>query len=64
LDEVIVDRLIEQTEGREGALPLLQFALTRIWDGLKQGKTPTETLKAIGGVGGALAGKPNEFTTA
>ena len=57
LDEVIVDRLIEQTEGREGALPLLQFALTQIWEGLRQGKSATETLKAIGGVGGALAGE-------
>jgi hypothetical protein len=57
LDEVIVDRLIEQTERREGALPLLQFALTRIWEGLGQGKSATETLRAIGGVGGALAGE-------
>ncbi|MBD3887380.1 pentapeptide repeat-containing protein [Phormidium tenue FACHB-886] len=57
LDEGLVDRLIEQTEGREGALPLLQFALTRIWEGLEQGQSPTETLRAIGGVGGALAGE-------
>ncbi|HEY9695856.1 MAG TPA: pentapeptide repeat-containing protein [Trichocoleus sp.] len=57
LDEGVVDRLIEQTEGREGALPLLQFTLTSIWEGLEQGKSPTETLKAIGGVGGALAGE-------
>ncbi|MBD2058120.1 pentapeptide repeat-containing protein [Oculatella sp. FACHB-28] len=57
LDEGIVDRLIEQTEGREGALPLLQFALTRIWEGLGEGRAPSETLKAIGGVGGALAGE-------
>ena len=57
LDEGLVDRLIEQTEGREGALPLLQFALTRIWEGLEQGNSPTKTLKAIGGVGGALAGE-------
>ncbi len=26
LDEATVELLIEQTEGREGALPLLQFA--------------------------------------
>lgn len=52
-----VDRLIEQTEGREGALPLLQFALTRIWAGLAEGKEPAQTLREIGGVGGALAGE-------
>ncbi len=57
LDDALIDRLVEQTEGREGALPLLQFALTRIWEGLKAGKSPSETLKAIGGVGGALAGE-------
>jgi hypothetical protein len=57
LDLSTIDRLIEQTEGREGALPLLQFALTRIWAGLAEGQEPAETLKAIGGVGGALAGE-------
>jgi WD40 repeat protein len=57
LDSSTVDRLIEQTEGREGALPLLQFALTRIWTGLGEGKDPAEILRAIGGVGGALAGE-------
>ncbi|BDM83557.1 WD40 repeat domain-containing protein [Acaryochloris marina] len=57
LDQSTVSLLIEQTEGREGALPLLQFALTRIWAGLAEGKEPGETLKDIGGVGGALAGE-------
>ncbi|MEM9092585.1 MAG: ATP-binding protein, partial [Cyanobacteria bacterium P01_F01_bin.53] len=32
-DEATIGLLIEQAEGREGALPLLQFALTRIWEG-------------------------------
>ena len=57
LDQATVDLLIEQTEGREGALPLLQFALTRIWEGLRQGVAPAVTLEQIGGVGGALAGE-------
>ncbi len=57
LDAATVDRLLEQTRDREGALPLLQFALTRIWDGLIERVSPTDTLKAIGGVGGALAGE-------
>ena len=55
LDRSTIDLLIEQTEGREGALPLLQFALTQIWTGLAEGREPAETLRAIGGVGGALA---------
>mgnify|MGYP000588182278 CR=1 FL=1 len=57
LDLATVNLLIEQTEGREGALPLLQFALTRIWEGLKQGTLPAVTLEQIDGVGGALAGE-------
>jgi WD40 repeat protein len=57
LDEATMSLLIEQTEGREGALPLLQFTLTRIWEGLVKGIAPAETLEHIGGVGGALAGE-------
>lgn len=57
LDADTVELLLEQTAGREGALPLLQFALTRIWEGLAEGAAPATTLQTIGGVGGALAGE-------
>lgn len=57
LDTGTVNLLIEQTEGREGALPLLQFALTQIWAGLHHQIAPATTLAQIGGVGGALAGE-------
>ncbi|MGG6297879.1 WD40 repeat domain-containing protein [Leptolyngbya sp. AN02str] len=57
LDAATVDLLLKDTEGREGALPLLQFALDRIWEGLRQGVEPAVTLEQIGGVGGALAGE-------
>ncbi|MEO1446211.1 MAG: AAA family ATPase, partial [Cyanobacteria bacterium J06635_11] len=57
LDESTIDLLVQDTKGREGALPLLQFSLTRIWDGLSEGKTPTTTYWEMGGVGGALAGE-------
>ena len=57
LDKAIVTLLVEQTQGREGTLPLLQFALTRIWEGLQNGVDPATTLENIGGVGGALAGE-------
>ncbi|MBD2318660.1 ATP-binding protein [Phormidium tenue] len=57
LDEATVKLLIEQTEGRGGALPLLQFALSQIWEGKRQGETPIATIERIGGVGGALAGE-------
>ena len=54
LDTATVNLLIEETKGREGALPLLEFTLTRIWENLDK-KEPAETLREIGGVGGALA---------
>jgi len=57
LDEYTIDQLISQAKGREGALPLLQFALTRIWVGLAEGIEAAETLRDIGGIGGALAGE-------
>lgn len=57
LDTATVNLLIEQSKGRDGALPLLQFALKELWEGLKQGVAPAETLAQIGGVGGALAQK-------
>ena len=61
LDEATIDLLVKDTEGREGALPLLQFALTRIWEGLNDGKTPAATYRYIDGVGGALAGKAQDL---
>jgi energy-coupling factor transporter ATP-binding protein EcfA2 len=36
LDAATVDLLVAQTRGRDGALPLLQFALSQIWQGLTQ----------------------------
>jgi hypothetical protein len=55
IDQITVNRMIKETEGREGALPLLQFALEKIWEELGKGKKPAKTLENIGGVGGALA---------
>lgn len=55
LDRAVVELLINETQGQEGALPLLQFALTQIWEGLRKDVKPVDTLKQIGGVGGALA---------
>lgn len=60
--EETIDLLLEQSRGQEGALPLLQFALTQIWEGLLQEPRalPINTLRKIGGVGGALASKTQE----
>jgi len=60
-DDATVDLLVSDTEGREGALPLLQFALTQIWEGLRAGQAPIVTYRDIGGVGGALAGEAQKI---
>jgi tetratricopeptide (TPR) repeat protein len=57
LDASLIEHLVDQSFGRDGALPLLQFALTRIWQGIADGVDPGEMLVEIGGVGGALAGE-------
>jgi energy-coupling factor transporter ATP-binding protein EcfA2 len=54
-DDPTVNLMIADTWGREGALPSLQFTLTRIWEGLKANVPAAETLRQLGGVGGALA---------
>ena len=56
-DRATVDLLVTETEGHEGASQLLHFALTRIWEGLADGVAPADTLRDLGGVGGALAGE-------
>lgn len=61
LDAGIVNLLLLDVEGRQGALPLLQFALALIWDGLSSGRAPERTLEAMGGVGGALAGEAEKI---
>jgi WD40 repeat protein len=61
LDPGTVELLVKETIGREGALPLLQFALHRIWEGLAKGMPAAEILSEIGGVGGALAVEANRL---
>jgi len=55
LSRAVVNLLLEQCKAQNGSLPLLQFALTRIWEGMRRGVEPAITLEKIGGVGGALA---------
>src|SRR6516164_417357 len=61
LERGTVELLARETIGREGALPLLQFALNRIWEGLAAGTSPADTLRELGGVGGALAAEADRL---
>jgi WD40 repeat protein len=63
-EDVLVDRMVQDMAGREGALPLLQFALTKLWEGLVQeplgGRSPLQIYLDIGGIGGALADRADK----
>jgi serine/threonine protein kinase/WD40 repeat protein len=56
-DEALVDEMVESVEGAKAALPLLAFALARLWDSRDRERrllTRAE-YERIGGVAGALA---------
>ena len=56
-DEALVDEMVESVEGARGALPLLAFAVSRLWERRdRERKVLTRaTYEEIGGVAGALA---------
>jgi eukaryotic-like serine/threonine-protein kinase len=55
--EAMVDALVEAGQPPKGSLPLLQFALSELWEArdMARGQIPSSALEAIGGVSGALA---------
>ena len=53
--QALVDTLVESTAKTDGGLPLLQFALTELWEARKGDSITQAALDAIGGVAGALA---------
>lgn len=61
IDPTTVELLLAEARGSQGALPLLEFALTRIWEGMEFGAEPGTTLRSLGGVGGALAGEARKI---
>ena len=61
LDPATVGRIVDQVVDENAVLPLIQFALERIWDGMRDGTAPSVTLTALGVVGGALAQRADEI---
>ncbi len=56
-DDELVDEMLAEVEGERGALPLLAFAMSRLWDKRDRdtGLLTRQAYQDIGGVGGALA---------
>jgi WD40 repeat protein len=55
-DDALPGEMIAEVEGERGALPLLAFAVARLWDTRDQGRKllTRQAFEEIGGVGGAL----------
>jgi len=56
-DDELVDEMLGEVEGERGALPLLAFAMSRLWEkrDRESGQLTRQAYHDIGGVGGALA---------
>lgn len=73
LDDETIESIAQVARGVPGALPLMQFTLARVFDGMLDGKAAAERLRELGGVQRALAQEadrlfsaltPSEQTTA
>ena len=56
-DEALVEEILSEVEDERGALPMVAFAASRLWEhrDREQGLLTREAYEHIGGVGGALA---------
>jgi len=56
-DDELVEEMLAEVEGERGALPLLAFAMSRLWEKRERenGLLTRQAYHDIGGVGGALA---------
>jgi len=56
-DETLVDEMMAEVEGERGALPLLAFAMSQLWElrDREKGILPRQAYERIGAVSGALA---------
>jgi len=55
LDSALVPQVAADVAEQPGALPLVQYALTELYDRREDGRLTIEAYREIGGVGGALA---------
>ncbi len=55
--EEMISHMLEHLEATQGALPLLQFAATKLWEGRDSSRKllTVDSYNAIGGIAGALA---------
>lgn len=54
LPEALTRELLRQAAGEQGSLPLVQFALQRLWPSIAASRDALEVLRQLGGIGGTL----------
>lgn len=60
VDSDLVGRMIADVAERPGALPLLQYVLTELFDAREAHRMTLDAYEAIGGINGALGGRAEE----
>ncbi|WP_330290691.1 nSTAND1 domain-containing NTPase [Streptomyces sp. NBC_00576] len=61
LEDGLVDRILDDVGSEPGHLPLLEFALTLLWDRQSSGKLTHAAYEAVGEVVGAIATRAEEM---
>jgi hypothetical protein len=62
-EDGLVDRILDNLEDEPGNLPLLEFALTELWEKRQGNRVTNQLYKDIGGVGGSLGKRAEEVFT-
>ncbi len=63
IDSALVPQIAADVAEQPGALPLVQYALTELYDRRRDGRLTLEAYREIGGVGGALAASAEHLYT-
>ena len=61
IDEGLVAEVVADVQGQPGGLPLLQYALSELYDHRGDGRLTREAYTEIGGISGALASRADEL---
>jgi hypothetical protein len=62
-EDGLVDRILDNLEAEPGNLPLLEFALTELWEKRQGNRVTNQLYEDIGGVGGSLGKRAEEVFT-
>jgi WD40 repeat protein len=63
IDDSTIDRILDESDDAS-TLPLVEYALFQIWERMRDGVGPSDTLSRLGGVGGALAHRADQIIEA